>query len=197
MLSYNFIFKIRIFLFLFITSNISIAFARQPLEIKSNELFSINSKCNISDSAQKAISNKIKNTYDSQYACIDLNYDKTNEIIVKSHSQGGVFLDAYLFFENKDNLWHHILTLTGGFILNNQHPDSHGKSFSKEDRMYYTITQWQRVGGEETWQSSFAYRKNKYIETSSQRVPLTVLYQKDFQKMLLEINNHPSNGYWN
>ena len=63
--------------------------------------------------------------------------------------------------------------------------------------MYYTITQWQRFGGAETWQNVFVYKDDKYVFINEQRVPLTVLYQKDFQKMLLEINGHPLSGYWN
>lgn len=167
-------------------------------EIKSNDLkWNTISKQSVPSSAYQVIMKDLNYMPNESFAFVDLNYDNKDEIIVKSTSLGGAFLDAYLFYENKNNKWQHLITFTGGFILTNQHPDYYNKKYSEKDRMYYTITQWQRVGSAETWQSVYVYRNNKYREVDSQRVPLTVLYQKDFQKMLLEINFHPSNGYFN
>ena len=184
---------------LLITTN---TYADLPKEIKSNELKWVPfSKQKVAKDVYRAILKK-KNIedneiYDELVAFVDLNYDKKDEIVVKSQRLGGAFLDAYVFFENKNNKWQHILTFTGGFILNNQHPDWFNKKYSDKDKMYYTITQWQRFGGAETWQNVFVYKDDKYVFINEQRVPLTVLYQKDFQKMLLEINGHPLSGYWN
>lgn len=188
-----------ILLSLLITTNV---YADLPKEIKSNELKWVPfSKQKVAKDVYRAILKK-ENIEDNEIdgelvAFVDLNYDKKDEIVVKSQRLGGAFLDAYVFFENKNNKWQHILTFTGGFILNNQHPDWFNKKYNDKDKMYYTITQWQRFGSADTWQHVFVYKNDKYVFINSQRVPLTVLYQKDFQKMLLEINGHPLSGDWN
>ena len=89
---------------LLITSN---AYADFPKEIKSNELKWVSfSKQKVAKDVYRAILKKENiedNEIDGVVAFVDLNYDKKDEIVVKSQRLGGAFLDAYVFFENKNN----------------------------------------------------------------------------------------------
>jgi hypothetical protein len=189
-------------LFILFLIIISSAYAEVPEEIKSNKLkWVMLRNSHISKDEHRVISNKFNNKdnmYDAQIAFVDLNYDKKDEIVVKSFHEGSAFQAAYFFFEKKNNQWHQILTLYGGFILNNVRcHDCDDPKYSDKERMYYTITNWIRGGSMHTDQEVYVYKKNKYIQVNSQTIPLTVMHQKDFTKMLLELNDLPTNTLWN
>ena len=116
------------------------------------------------------------------FSLFDLNGDKQDEILVRSLGLSGSGGATFIFFEKQKGKWKEIALFTGGFILNQAWvPD-------KYNNKYLTITQWRRNGAEETFQTVWGFKNNKYEEISSQVVPLSVLYSKDFQKLILDIN---------
>jgi hypothetical protein len=92
---------------------------------------------------------------------------------------GGSGGRGFVFLEKQHGKWKVITRFTGGFILNNRWTPS------TYNPKYLTMTVWSRTGAAETWQDLYAYKNNKYKVVNSQQVPLTVLYSKDFQEMLL------------
>jgi len=118
----------------------------------------------------------------NQFTFFDLNNDGRDEVIIRSVSLGGSGGEGFMFLEKKNGAWAELINFTGGFILSKLDVP---KSYNQK---YYTITQWRRFGNADTIQSFLAYKNHKYHFVSEQPVPLTVLYSKDFQKMLLDIN---------
>jgi hypothetical protein len=148
-------------------------------EIKASDL-----EWNSHTKIPKEISRYMKKRYlgINQFSLIDLNKDGKDEIIIRSTSLGGSGGEGFVFFEKQNNDWKEIINFTGGFIL------SHLDIPQAFNSRYYTITQWRRYGGSDTRQSLLAYKNHKYHFVSEQPIPLTVLYSKDFQKMILDIN---------
>lgn len=118
----------------------------------------------------------------NEYAFFDLNRDGVDEIIFKNSDYTGTGGQGFSIMEKKKNGWKEILGVSGGFIINNL---SIPKGFSSR---YNTLTNWHRYGAYETIQYLWAYKNNKYQVVSDQPVPITVLYSKDFQKLILDIN---------
>lgn len=118
----------------------------------------------------------------TEYSFFDLNRDGIDEIIFKNSDYSGSGGQGFSVLEKQKGIWREILGVSGGFIINNLSlPD--GYSYK-----YPTLTQWHRYGAYKTIQYYWAYKNNKYQVISDQPVPVTVLYSKDFQKMILDIN---------
>jgi len=150
-------------------------------EIKSTELIWRNSSEMPLD-AVKTIKTKFNKIDAANFSLIDLNGDSIDELIVNSESMSGSGGRVFMFLEKQNGKWKEIALFTGGFILNNRWTP---KTYN---RKYLTITQWARTGASETWQDLWSYKDKKYQIVSSQPVPLAVLYSKDFQKMILDLN---------
>ena len=118
----------------------------------------------------------------TEYSFLDLNYDGVEEIILKNNDYSGSGGQGFSILEKQKGGWREILGVTGGFIFGSLDLPI------RYDSHYFTITQWTRVGGINTIQSLWAFKKNKYELVSRQPVPITVLYSKDFQKMILDLN---------
>lgn len=118
----------------------------------------------------------------NQFARFDLNKDGVDEIIIRSSTLSGSGGQGFMFLERQNGKWTELISFTGGFILSQLDVP---KTFNQK---YYTITQWRRFGNADTRQSFLAYKNHKYQFISEQPVPLTVIYSKEFQKMLLDIN---------
>ena len=118
----------------------------------------------------------------ADFSLFDLDKDGIDELLVSSNSLGGSGGRGFVFLEKQAGKWKIIAKFTGGFILNNRWtPTTYNPK-------YLTMTVWSRAGAAETWQDLYAYKNNKYKTVNSQQVPLTVLYSKDFQEMLLNLN---------
>ena len=126
----------------------------------------------------------------TEYSFFDLNRDGIDEIIFKNSDYSGSGGQGFSILEKQKSGWKEILGVSGGFIINNL---SLPKGYSSK---YPTLTQWHRYGAYETVQYLWAYKNNKYQVVSDQPVPVTVLYSKDFQKMILDIN-WMCWDYWN
>ena len=164
----------------FKTPNVQPKIENRSDEINPTDLIWTNGK-DIPSDAMKYISKteELGTAYFSQF---DLNNDGQNEILIRSLGLSGSGGATFIFLEKQKGKWREIAAFTGGFILNGAWvPDKYNKK-------YLTITQWRRNGGEETFQSVWGFKNNQYEEISSQAVPLTLLYSKDFQKLLLDIN---------
>jgi hypothetical protein len=150
-------------------------------EIKTTDLVWVDFS-HIPNDAIKVLKNIYRYPENGEYSLLDINYDGINEIILKNNDYSGSGGRGFSILEKQNGKWHEILGVTGGFIFGSLNvPD-------KYDSRHFTITQWTRVGGTNTIQSLWAYKKNKYELVSDQPVPITVLYSKDFQKLLLDIN---------
>ena len=118
----------------------------------------------------------------TSYSFFDLNNDGVDEIIFKNSDYSGSGGQGFSILEKQNGHWKEILQASGGFIINNL---TTPKGYN---RRYNTLTQWHRYGAHETVQYLLAYKNHKYQIVSDQPVPVTVLYSKDFQKMILDIN---------
>ena len=116
------------------------------------------------------------------FARFDLNKDGVDEIIIRSSTFSGSGGQGFMFLERQNGKWTELISFTGGFVLSQLDVP---KTFNQK---YYTITQWRRFGNADTRQSFLAYKNHKYQFISEQPVPLTVIYSKEFQRMLLDIN---------
>jgi hypothetical protein len=116
------------------------------------------------------------------YSFFDLNGDGIDEIILKNPNYTGSGGQGFSILEKQNGHWREILQANGGFIINNL---TTPKGYNPR---YNTLTHWHRYGAYETVQYLLAYKNHKYQIVSEQPVPVTVLYSKDFQKMILDIN---------
>ena len=149
-------------------------------EVKASDLIWSDGK-NIPKDAWKVI-NKIEELGTSHYALFDLNNDGNNEILIRSSGFSGSGGAGFIFLEKQKGSWTEIASFTGGFII------SEAWVPEKFNKKYLTITQWTRNGAEQTFQTVLGYKNNKYEESSNQSVPLMILYSKEMQKLLLDIN---------
>lgn len=149
-------------------------------EVKASDLIWSDGK-SIPKDAWKVIK-KIEELGTAHYALFDLNNDGNNEILIRSSGYSGSGGAGFIFLEKQKSTWREIASFTGGFIISGAWvPD-------KYQSKYLTITQWQRNGAKQTFQTVLGYKNNKYEEISNQSVPLTLLYSKEMQKLLLDIN---------
>ncbi len=132
--------------------------------------------------AIKAIKKFFPYAESTSYSLFDLNNDGIDEIIFKNSNLSGSGGQGISILEKQNGHWKEILQTSGGFIINNL---TIPKSYNHR---YNTLTHWHRYGAYETVQYLLAYKNNKYQIVSDQPVPITVLYSKDFQKMILDIN---------
>ena len=149
-------------------------------EVKASDLIWSDGK-NIPKDALKVI-NKIEELGTAHYAMFDLNNDGNNEILIRSSGFSGSGGAGFIFLEKQKGSWTEIASFTGGFII------SEAWVPEKYNQKYLTITQWMRNGAEQTFQTVLGYKNNKYEEISNQSVPLILLYSKEMQKLLLDIN---------
>ena len=149
-------------------------------EVKASDLIWSDGK-NIPKDAWKVI-NKIEELGTAHYALFDLNNDGNNEILIRSAGFSGSGGAGFIFLEKQKGTWTEIASFTGGFII------SWAWAPEKYNKKYLTITQWTRNGAEQTFQTVLGYKNNKYEESSNQSVPLIILYSKEMQKLLLDIN---------
>jgi len=184
-----------IFLYLFIASDISAkcraldmpqATVRPQIqgpedEVKLSDLV-WQDHTEIPKDAIKAIKKFFPYAESTSYAFFDLNSDGSDEIIFKNSDHSGSGGQGFSILEKQNGRWKEILQASGGFIINNL---TTPKGYN---RRYNTLTHWHRYGAYETVQYLLAYKNNKYQIVSDQPVPITVLYSKDFQKMILDIN---------
>ena len=184
-----------IFLYLFIASDISAkcraldmpqATVRPQIqgpedEVKLSDLV-WQDHTEIPKDAIKAIKKFFPYAESTSYAFFDLNSDGIDEIIFKNSDHSGSGGQGFSILEKQNGRWKEILQASGGFIINNL---TTPKGYN---RRYNTLTHWHRYGAYETVQYLLAYKNNKYQIVSDQPVPITVLYSKDFQKMILDIN---------
>ncbi|CAM8393486.1 hypothetical protein MCEMHM7_01071 [Candidatus Methylopumilus planktonicus] len=118
----------------------------------------------------------------ADFSSFDLDGNGIDELLISNNNLGGSGGRGFVFLEKQSGKWKVIAKFTGGFILNNRWtPTTYNPK-------YLTMTVWSRTGAAETWQDLYAYKNNKYKMVNSQQVPLTVLYSKDFQEMLLNLN---------
>jgi hypothetical protein len=132
--------------------------------------------------AIKAIKKFFPYAESTSYSFFDLNNDGIDEIIFKNSDHSGSGGRGFSILEKQNGHWKEILQASGGFIINNL---TTPKGYNHR---YNTLTHWHRYGANETVQYFLAYKNNKYQIVSDQPVPITVLYSKDFQKMILDIN---------
>jgi hypothetical protein len=132
--------------------------------------------------AIKAIKKFFPYAESTSYSFFDLNNDGVDEIIFKNSDHSGSGGQGFSILEKQNGHWKEILQTSGGFIINNLNtPNGY-------NHRYNTLTHWHRYGAYETVQYLLAYKNHKYQIVSEQPVPVTVLYSKDFQKMILDIN---------
>ena len=164
--------------------DIPIAQNKPSIKSKSGEIKAIDMIWNADgapfEDARPAIQ-KIEDLGFAYFSSFDLNNDGQDEIFIRSSGRSGSGGAAFIILEKQNGKWIEIASFLGGFVLNNG-------SYPRYDNRYYSITLWTRVGGEETYQTVLAYKNHKYQGVSSQLVPYTILYSKDFQKFILDNN---------
>ena len=150
-------------------------------EVKVTDLF-WQDYSQVPKDAIKAIKKLYPYPESTTYSFFDLNSDGIDEIIFKNSDYSGSGGQGFSILEKQKNKWVEIIGVSGGFIINNGHVHD---GYSNK---YYRLTQWHRYGAVETIQYFWAYKNNKYQIVSEQPVPTTILYSKEFQKLILDIN---------
>lgn len=120
------------------------------------------------DNAWKLLKKEYPDTY-KQAVPFDLVGDKQEEFIVQGSSPSGG--TNFYFLEKRKGKWKLILAITGGFTISGEE-----------------VTNWHRVGFDETWQTVYTYSKGSFKVKSEQAVPLILLHDKSFLELMTKLN---------